>query len=213
MPPPHCSVFYRIDALPAVQPTASKHWRHQEERAASKTWVMRCWCGYLFSVRCKLLAYGPADATAVPKPHCLLPHLNQTGFTFLVSAYPGCPRKWPLSRCRCHCLQMELWHEQLLETYSRLAKLESRYAAHLNDEFAVFLDGFVCFLLLLADFGFHRHVDVHSQLFAVKQKQNVRKNWGPIYRIFYDNLMPKLRSTYDRRLIYNTSYKKTQDFS
>jgi len=26
---PHCSVFYRPDALPAAQPTASKHWRHQ----------------------------------------------------------------------------------------------------------------------------------------------------------------------------------------
>ena len=28
MPAPHQSVFYRPDALPATQPTASKHWRH-----------------------------------------------------------------------------------------------------------------------------------------------------------------------------------------
>ena len=28
MPVPHHSVFYRPDALPAAQPTASKHWRH-----------------------------------------------------------------------------------------------------------------------------------------------------------------------------------------
>ena len=27
-PAPHCSVFYRPDALPAAQPTVSKHWRH-----------------------------------------------------------------------------------------------------------------------------------------------------------------------------------------
>jgi len=27
MPAPHYSVFYRSDALPAAQPTASKHWR------------------------------------------------------------------------------------------------------------------------------------------------------------------------------------------
>ena len=27
MPAPHCSVFYRPDALPAAQPTASKYWR------------------------------------------------------------------------------------------------------------------------------------------------------------------------------------------
>ena len=28
MPAPHHSVFYRPDALPAAQPTASKHWSH-----------------------------------------------------------------------------------------------------------------------------------------------------------------------------------------
>ena len=28
MPTPHHSVFYRLDALPAAQPIASKHWRH-----------------------------------------------------------------------------------------------------------------------------------------------------------------------------------------
>jgi len=28
-PAPHHSVFYRPDALPAAQPTASKHWRHE----------------------------------------------------------------------------------------------------------------------------------------------------------------------------------------
>jgi len=27
MPAPHLSVFYKLDALPATQPTASKHWR------------------------------------------------------------------------------------------------------------------------------------------------------------------------------------------
>ena len=34
--------------------------------------------------------------------------------------------------------------------------------------------------------------------------------WGPIYKIFHDNLtiMPKLRSTYDGRLIYKTSYNE-----
>ena len=29
MPAPHCSVFYRPDALPAAQPTVSKHWRQK----------------------------------------------------------------------------------------------------------------------------------------------------------------------------------------
>jgi len=31
MPAPHHSVFYRLDALPAAQPTASNHWRHKYE--------------------------------------------------------------------------------------------------------------------------------------------------------------------------------------
>ena len=33
MPAPHHSVFYRPDALPAAQPTASKHWRHKALKA------------------------------------------------------------------------------------------------------------------------------------------------------------------------------------
>ena len=31
-PAPHHSVFYRPDALPAAQPTASKHWRHNQSK-------------------------------------------------------------------------------------------------------------------------------------------------------------------------------------
>ena len=42
---------------------------------------MRCWCVYLSGARCRLFAYGPADATAIPKPHHLLPHyLNRDWF-------------------------------------------------------------------------------------------------------------------------------------
>ena len=41
---------------------------------------MRCWCGYLSGARCRLFAYGPSDATAIPKPHCLLLHLNPDWF-------------------------------------------------------------------------------------------------------------------------------------
>ena len=36
-------------------------------------WVMRCWFGYLSAAMCRLFAYGPADATAIPRPHHLLP--------------------------------------------------------------------------------------------------------------------------------------------
>ena len=40
----------------------------QEEHPACKNWVMRCWCGYLSAARCRLFAYGPADATASQNP-------------------------------------------------------------------------------------------------------------------------------------------------
>jgi len=41
---------------------------------------MRCWCGYLCGARCRLFAYGPANATASENPHHLLPHLNPDWF-------------------------------------------------------------------------------------------------------------------------------------
>ena len=31
-----------------------------------RSWVVRCWHGYLSGARCKWFAYGPADATAAP---------------------------------------------------------------------------------------------------------------------------------------------------
>ena len=34
-PAPHHSIFYRPDALPAAQPTVSKHWRHEHWRHVS----------------------------------------------------------------------------------------------------------------------------------------------------------------------------------
>ena len=46
MPAPHYSAFYRLDALPVAQPTASKHWRHiLHEHAAFKLWIRPESCG------------------------------------------------------------------------------------------------------------------------------------------------------------------------
>ena len=39
-----------------------------KEHPACKNWVIRCWCGYLFGTRCRLFAYGPADATVSQNP-------------------------------------------------------------------------------------------------------------------------------------------------
>jgi len=45
-PTPHHSVFYRPDALPVAQPTASKHWRQTIPRYVSENtdaWVLPVW--------------------------------------------------------------------------------------------------------------------------------------------------------------------------
>jgi len=58
-----------------------------------KNWVVGCWHGYLYGARsrCKC-AHGQAYATA---SHYLLLQYIQIGFTFLVPAHPGSPRKSP----------------------------------------------------------------------------------------------------------------------
>ena len=60
--------------------------------------LLGCWCGYVPETRCRLFAYGPADATFSQNPtiSCLI--WIQTGFTFLVLAYPGCPGKEAIER-------------------------------------------------------------------------------------------------------------------
>jgi len=63
---------------------------------------MKCWCGCLSRARCRLFAYGPADATVSQNPiiSCLIE--IQIGFTFLVPAFPGCPGKEAIKRvCVC----------------------------------------------------------------------------------------------------------------
>ena len=47
----------------------------QEEHLACKNWVIGRWCDYLSGVRCRLFAYGRADATVIPKPHHLMPKI------------------------------------------------------------------------------------------------------------------------------------------
>ena len=55
---------------------------HQEEHPSCKKIEDKDWCccHYLSRARCRLFAYGPLDATAIPKPRDLLPHLNPDWF-------------------------------------------------------------------------------------------------------------------------------------
>ena len=57
---------------------------------------MRCWYGYLSEARYRLFAYGAADATAVPEPRHLLPHLNPNWFYLSVTGLRML--SWKISR-------------------------------------------------------------------------------------------------------------------
>jgi len=88
-PAVHICGFSALTLLVVASGRASGLW---------KIWVMRCLCGYLSGAKCRLFAYGPADATASRNPiiYCLIS--IQTGITFLAPAHPDCPAKEAVKR-------------------------------------------------------------------------------------------------------------------
>ena len=50
-------------------------------------------------VRCRLFAYGPGDANAMRKPHHHLPHLNPDWFYLSDTCLPSLSRQRPLDGC------------------------------------------------------------------------------------------------------------------
>ena len=66
----------------------------REEHLACKNRAMRFWCGYLSEAKCRLLAYSPADATAITKPDHLLPDINPDWFYLSGTGLP---------RLSCEC--------------------------------------------------------------------------------------------------------------
>ena len=66
-----------------------------------KNWVVRCWRGYLSEARCRL-AY--AQLMTLPLTVSCFSKI-QIGFTFLVPAHQGSPRKRDVKRvCVCVCV-------------------------------------------------------------------------------------------------------------
>jgi len=53
---------------------------HLKDSRDCKNSAIGCRRGYLSAAKCRLSAYRPVDATAIPKPHHLLPHLNPDWF-------------------------------------------------------------------------------------------------------------------------------------
>ena len=78
MPTPHHSVFYRPDALPATQPTASKHWSHKDNTVIFKKWLRQ---------NAGSSTWLSAGVTITLYPHSLLPVLQQIQLLpFLISS-------------------------------------------------------------------------------------------------------------------------------
>jgi len=73
-------------------------WR-QKEHLVCKNPVMGCWCGYLSGAKFRLFVQTFADATAIPKPHNLLPHLNLNWFYLSGTGLPRLPWKRLLNGC------------------------------------------------------------------------------------------------------------------
>ena len=71
----------------------------QKEHPACKNWVMRCWCGYLSAVRCRLFAYGPADATAPQTQLFLASFKSRLVLPFWLWLTQVVLEKRPLNRC------------------------------------------------------------------------------------------------------------------
>jgi len=72
---------------------------------------MRCWCGYLPGARCRLSAYGPADATAIPKPPSSLApfksRLQVLPFWYWLTQVV--PEKRLLNGCSNNCVEFQVF--------------------------------------------------------------------------------------------------------
>jgi len=86
--------FYRPDALPADQPTTSKHWRPEwSMRARLCIWVKVQICTWPSWCHCHSLSLAPVNPDWLYLP----------GFTFLVLAHLGSPKR-AVKQCGCVCV-------------------------------------------------------------------------------------------------------------
>jgi len=76
----------------------------QEARPACKNQVMGCWCGCLSGARCRLFAYGPADATASQTPSSLASFKSRLVLPFWYRLTQVFLPRGPLNGCSSSCL-------------------------------------------------------------------------------------------------------------
>jgi len=80
------------------------------------SWMMRCWCDYLFGVRCRLFAYGPADATASQNASSLASFKSRLVLTFWYQLTQVVLEKRLLNECVCVCVTL-FFHSYLTTTF------------------------------------------------------------------------------------------------
>ena len=72
---------------------------HQEENLASKSWVMRCWCGYLSGARCRLFAWSSWCHCRPKTPSSRAPFKSRLVLPFWYRLTQVVLEKTPLNLC------------------------------------------------------------------------------------------------------------------
>ena len=100
-PVPHHSVFYRPDALPAAQPTASKHWRQKHWRQFTIVHIVHyCSLFSIFDIILNHTYFWPAKVVA---------KLNYTTVAVLHMTHVDCKRNWVMTCWRDYLLEWEAY--------------------------------------------------------------------------------------------------------
>jgi len=166
---------------------------HQKEHPACKNRVMRSWCGYLSAVRCKLFAYGPADATAIPKCHHLLPHLDPDWLSQLFlenRPLNGCSSSSSSSTCWVVCSDAAAGRKGEIS----VARVSETDYATLTTWFRVGISAFFAAIFLLQCMHLTWKTDMWTFVRHFAQFQLTRVSGGPsvIAEFFISWSVPKI---------------------
>ena len=99
IPAPHHSEFYRPDALPAAQPTASKHWRQKEQYKKINSWIILL---FTKQILCQLAVLQPFASCLSQRP---VWHYSRQHGSVRQQQAPSLEQLYsPQTRCYFHCL-------------------------------------------------------------------------------------------------------------
>ena len=91
-----------------------------EEHPACENWVMSCLCGHLSGTKCRLFAYGQADATAPKIPKSLASFKSRLVLPFWYQLNQVVLKKRPLNWCSSSSVYCVLFLSVKIGTLSTL---------------------------------------------------------------------------------------------